>query len=167
MTVDDEKPEIEQVTGLVARSVQKRHRLLDGHFVQGVNADARVRGQIPVLLVSPEERALFDRQNDAFMESDVRLDGLAGGAGERPLVRQVEGVTVLVRMTIQAVEPNLHAGPAPGFLERRGEPTLDLLPRRVLYQREVQVLRESVVREITLLQGGPAFESKPIPERRV
>lgn len=67
-------------------------------------------------------------------------------------------------MTVQVVETDVNAGSPSRFLERDAEVPLDLLPRRLLCQGEVQVLREPVVREVALLERGSALEREAIPQ---
>ena len=68
-------------------------------------------------------------------------------------------------MTIRAVETDLHAGASPCFLEGCGEAPLDLLPRCLLGQCEIQILREAIVAEVTLLECRPTLESQPVAQR--
>jgi hypothetical protein len=116
-----------------------------------------------VLVVSAQDSPPLKRKDNPFTNGDVDLNGLHVAAGKRSLVGQVEGVTVFMRVTVQMVEADLDSGFHLRFLETLSKAALNLFPRCLLGQREVQILLEAILAEIALLEGSSSLEGKPIP----
>ena len=85
MAARREEPEVVEVARLVPGPVQECDGFLDRYLVQGVDPDLGIFGKVAVLLVAAQYRAVLERQDDAFADRDVGLDGFPSRRRERAL----------------------------------------------------------------------------------
>ena len=97
----------EKVTGFIARAIGERQNLLRRGFGKRVRLDDPAIRQVRKLLAGPEHRARLKREDQLLANRDIYFDAAAGGQWSN--VSQIERVTVRVRVTILAVEPEFDA----------------------------------------------------------